>query len=275
MTGGRVADPEPVDGPAAPAFCTDDALSYRRSLTRFVPGEGLALDEAYRRAHLPLVAPDHPGVIPCREGWYDARGRHPRIVSLVLPVPHARLLASEAYAELDRELRAARFAGKIAWDVATRRAERLHATLCGSLASGPDAVPALAPEQEAALAALGPVTVELRGLFSGAVNVGRLYLPVYPEARDGTDILSEVQRIMGRPPTGLYVVGLHNLTDDLDPPEAAALAALIARWRDRPILRLTLDALWLLWAHDDLVLDGGVLARVPLTAGAARLPRSA
>ncbi|WP_208642256.1 hypothetical protein [Methylobacterium terrae] len=254
-----------MGAPAAPAFCPDEVLAYRRSLTRFAPGEGLALDEAYRLAHLPLVAPGHPGVIPAREGRSYEHGRHPRVVSLVLPVPHADLAAAPAYLELDRALRGAPFAGKIAWDVAARRRERLHATLCGSLATGPEAVPALAPTQRAALEALGPITVELRGPFSGTVNLGRLYLRVYPECRDGTDVLGAIQRIMGRPATGLYLVGLHALTDDLDPAEAAWLADLIARWWDRPILRLTLDALWLLWATDDLVLDGGVLARVPLT----------
>ncbi|GJD63897.1 hypothetical protein [Methylobacterium frigidaeris] len=253
---------------AAPVFCPDDALAYRRSRTRFVPGEGLILDETYRLAHLPLVAPDHPGVIPSKEGRSYARGRHPRVVSLVLPVPHARLAAAPAYAALERELRAAPFAHKIAWDIAARRRDRLHATLCGSLAIGPDAEPTPTLEQRAALATLGPVAVELRGLFSGTVNVGRLYLRVYPEFRDGADRLAEIQRIMGRPPSGLYVVGLHALTDDLDPAEAASLADLIERWWNRPMLHLSLDALWLLWATDDQVLDGGVLERVPLTDGA-------
>ncbi len=36
------------------------------------------------------------------------------------------------------------------------------------------------------------------------------------------------------------------------------------------ILRLTLDALRLLWATDDQVLDGGVLGLVPLTGVADR-----
>lgn len=251
----------------APVFCPDEVLAYRRSLTPFAPGEGLVLDEAYRLAHLPLVAPDHPGVIPAREGRYYQRGRHPRVVSLVLPVPD--LAAAPAYAALDAELRTAPFAHKIAWDVAARREARLHATLCGSLGVGPDAVPVLSPDQQAALAALGPVTVELRGVFSGTINLGRLYLRVYPECRDGADMLAAIQRIMGRPETGLYLVGLHNLVDDLDPAEAAFLAAMIVRWWDRPILRLNLDALWLLWATDDLVLEGSVLARVPLAGGPA------
>ncbi|TNC15118.1 hypothetical protein FF100_06020 [Methylobacterium terricola] len=257
-------------GAAAPVFCPDAVLAYRRSLTPFAPGEGLVLDEAYRRAHLPLVAPDHPGVIAATPGRFYENGRHPRVVSLVLPVPYRDLAAAPAYAALDRELRAAPFAHKIAWDVAARRRDRLHATLCGSLATGPDAVPPVTPEQTAALAALGPVTVELRGPFSGTVNLGRLYLRVYPESRGGADALAAIQRIMGRPETGLYLVGLHALTDDLDPAETTALAALIARWWDRPVLRLAVGALWLLWATDDLVLDGGVLAQVPLDGPAHR-----
>ncbi|WP_329618745.1 hypothetical protein [Methylobacterium ajmalii] len=208
-------------------------------------------------------------MIPSREGRHYDHGRHPRVVSLVLPVPQASLAAAPAFAALERELRASPLAGKIAWDVAARRADRLHATLCGSLAVGSDAEPSLTDGQRAALAALGPVAVELRGLFSGNVNLGRLYLRVYPERRDGADMLATVQRIVGRPPSGLYVVGLHALTDDLDPAEAACLADLIERWWHRPILRLTVEALWLLWATDDQVLDGGVLAIVPLAGGAA------
>ena len=48
------------------------------------------------------------------------------------------------------------------------------------------------------------------------------------------------------------------IVDDLDAAETSALAALIARWWDRPILRLAVDYLWLLSACDDLVLKGAV-----------------
>jgi hypothetical protein len=245
-------------------FCGDEELGYERSRTRFVPGQGLALDDAYRLAHLPLVAPDHPRVIPAREGTYYDRGRHPRVYSLVLPVPWPTLAASPVFGELDGELRSASFAPKIAWEAMERRRERVHATICGSLAVEPGVPPAITAIQRRDLEALGPIAVELRGLFSGNVNVGRLYLRVYPERRGGTNMLRAVQRIMGWRETDLYVVGLYNLTDDLNAVEAAAFAGMVERWWERLILRLELSHLWLLWAHDDLVLDGGILESVPL-----------
>lgn len=215
--------------------------------TRFVAGEGFAFDEAYRLAHLPLVAPHHPRVIPRKPGTAYERGRHGKTLSLVLPVPDCDHL-------LEQALKAAPFAAKIAWDVARRRRGKLHATLCGS----PPAI------DRAALTAIGPITVEARGLFSGNINHGRLYLRIYPEKRDGENQLERVQRLVGGRETALYLVGLHNFTDDLDTREAAALAALIERWWDRPILRWQVDALWLLAAWDDLVLDGGIEETISL-----------
>ncbi len=250
--------------PSTPVdVCSDDELGYRRSRTTFASGAGLALDDGYRLAHLPLVAPDHPRAIPSREGTFYAMGRHPRVFSLVLPIPGEALLASPAYRELDAELRAAPFAGKIAWDLLERRQDKLHATICGSLAVG-DEAPLLDEEQRRTLADLGPVHLELRGLFSGNVNVGRLYLRAYPERRDGANMFQAIQRALGRRETDLYVVGLYNLTDDLDAAEAAALAGLVERWWDRPVLRFWADHLWLLGATDDLVLDSAVAQTVPL-----------
>ena len=86
-----------VEPPAGVAFCGDDALAYRRSRTRFAPGEGLTLDEAYRRAHLPLVAPRHPSVIAADVARGYAMGRHAPVFSLVLPVPAAALEAAGAW----------------------------------------------------------------------------------------------------------------------------------------------------------------------------------
>jgi hypothetical protein len=145
-----------------------------------------------------------------------------------------------------------------------RRRDRLHATVCGSLAIGQDAPPHVTPEQRRALCDLGPVHVELRGLFCGNVNVGRLYLRVYPERRDGENLLRRIQRVIGRPETDLYVVGLYNLTDNLNAAETAALMAMLERWWNRSILRLEVTHLWLLWAMDDLVLDGGIAGEIPL-----------
>jgi len=107
-------------------FCSDAELGYLRSRTRFVPGKEFRLDEAYRLAHLPLIAPDHPDVIPSRLGATYRMGRHERIFSLVLPIPPDELEKSAAHQALEGELMQSPFANKIAWDLLAKRRERLH-----------------------------------------------------------------------------------------------------------------------------------------------------
>jgi len=244
-------------------LCDDDDLGYLASRTAFAQGQGLLLDEAYRLAHLPLVAPDHPGVIARRAGRPYEMGRHEPVFSLSLPIADELLQQSAAYLALEAEFRASPLAHKIAWDIVERRRHKLHATLCGSLAIG-QVPPVLDPAQRHALRGLGPVAVELRGLFSGNVNHGRLYLRVYPEKRGGTNMFHRVQQAMGRRPTDLHVVGLYNLIDDLDAVEYSALAELLDRWWDRPVVRFQAEALWLLGASDDLVLGPATVEMVPL-----------
>jgi hypothetical protein len=248
--------------PSTIVFCEDAELGYERSRTRFEPGEGLALDQTYRLAHLPLVAPGHPRVIRTREGSSYVMGRHERVFSLVLPVPADALIRSPAYGRLNDEMKAAPFSGKIAWDVLDRRGDKLHATICGSLSTGRP--PVLDQDRRRKLTRFGPVSVELRGLFSGNVNRGRLYLRAYPESRNGENVFRQIQRSLGGRETDLYVVGLYNMTDDIDAAEAAALASLIDRWWDRTILRFQADHLWLMGASDDLVLDSAVEETIPL-----------
>ncbi len=252
------------------AFCDDAMLGYQRSRTAFAPGASFTLDEAYRLAHLPLVAPAHPGVIARRAGTDYEFGRHARIFSLVLPIDDTALRASPAFQALENELRASPFAEKIAWDLLPRRADRLHATICGSWGIGE--APVITPEQRRALVAIGPVSVQLRGLFSGNINRGRLYLRAYPDLRDGRNAFHAIQTAMGRPTTDLYLVGLYNLIDDLDAAETAALAALIERHWESELLSWRADALWLLGSYDDLVLDAAVSEALPLHAGDAGPP---
>lgn len=249
------------------SFCDDDALGYQRSRTVFAPGTALKLDETYRLAHLPLVAPEHPGVIARRAGTDYEFGRHARMFSLVLPIDDAALRASPGLRALEDDLRSSSFARKIAWDLLPRRADRLHATICGSLGIGD--TPTVTDEQRRVLAAIGPVAVQLRGLFSGSINRGRLYLRAYPESRDGRNPFHAIQAAMGRPTTDLYLVGLYNLIDDLDITETSALATLIDRHWETTLLSFEAHALWLLGSCDDLVLDAAVAEVLPLHAGAA------
>lgn len=211
----------------------------------------MRLDQAYRLAHLPLVRPAHPGSIA--EGRPYLHGKHHTAWSVVLPVDAGALEQSAAMRDLHGELRAAPFADKIAWDLLPRRRDRLHATLVGGMGIGD--VPAIEDVALRALRAIGPIDIELRGLFSGNVNVGRLYLRVYPQSRSGINLLHSVQLALGGPVTTIYLVGLYNLTDDLDATEAQALRDIIAKWWGRPLLRFTATRLWLLGARDDLVLD--------------------
>ena len=256
-----------ADASEPPVFCDDAMLGYERSRTVFEPGGALTLDETYRLAHLPLIAPEHPGMIARRAGTDYDYGRHARIFSLVLPVDDAALSASPAFRALDDDLRESSFARKIKWNLLPRRADRLHATICGSLGVGE--APAITAEQRRALAAIGPVSVQLRGLFSGTINRGRLYLRAYPELRDGKNLFQAIQTAMGRPLTDLYLVGLYNLIDDLDVAETAALAALIERHWDTVLLSYEANALWLLGSCDDLVLDAAVARTLRLHADAA------
>lgn len=237
-------------------LCDDGDLAYIRSKTNLTLGEGMLLDEGYRLAHLPLVAPDSSLVIPTDPGSHYEMGRHPRVFSIVVPIAAEALESSAAYRELERDLAASLLAQKIAWHVLGSRRERLHATLCGGL--GIRAAPVLDRGLREALAAIGPFVVDVRGLFSGNVNRGRLYFRIYPERRRGQNMLHVVQRALGRPTTDLYVAGVWNLTDDLTAAEAAALSSLVERWWNRSIIRLEVNRLWLLGACDDLVLDGSV-----------------
>src|SRR6185436_20460656 len=100
------------------------------------------------------------------------------------------------------------------WDLLERRRDRLHATICNALTI--DTAPVIGARVRAALARIGPFGVELRGLFSGTINLGRLYWPVYPQRLDGGNPIHAVQRALGRATTDLYLVGMYNFVDDLD-----------------------------------------------------------
>jgi hypothetical protein len=244
-------------------FTPADQLGYDRSRTMPGAGAALRMDAAYRLAHLPLVNPAHADVIARKPGKFYEMGVHQRIHSLVLPVPARDLEASPAFRQLDDDIRRAPFATKIAWDIIDRRADRLHATIAGSLGEG-EVAPGLSADMLLALADLGPFRIRVQGLFSGNINTGRLYLKVYPEWRNGANIIHSVQRILGRPSTDLYLVGLYNLKDHLTANETAALARIIENWWALPLLEMEVTELWLLSSRDDLVLDSRIEQRISL-----------
>ena len=230
----------------------DDTMGYSRNLTDFAEGKALRLDPSYRLAHLPLVNPIHIDCIPRVTGKPYDMGRHGRVHSLVLPIPQVLLEASPAFQALEAAIQASSFGKKIAWDIVEQRRGRLHATICGSLGEGEN------PLVLSALEKTQPLRVQIRGLFSGNVNVGRLYLMVYPEKHAAINDIQVIQAKLGRAVTDLYLVGVYNLTDHLTVQETADLAHLINRWWDVPLLAFEAETLWLMSSMDDLVLDSRV-----------------
>ena len=94
---------------AASTFCDDSELDYLRYRTPLPRGTRLKFDEAYRLAHLPLVAPDHPSVINTKPGSGYNMGRHDLVYSIGIPVPAGKLLTSSAFIELEEELKSSNF----------------------------------------------------------------------------------------------------------------------------------------------------------------------
>jgi hypothetical protein len=240
------------------SLCHDESLGYRRSQTPLAGEQGLRLDAAYRLTHLPLVNPSHSDVIKDDAAKGYIMGRHRLVHSLVLPIEAALLEQSEAYRKMQKVLQKSPLAHKLAWDIPPLRCEKLHATLCGGVGN------ILPPEMRVALQQTAPFEVELRGLFSGNINIGRLYLKLYPEIRNGLNPIQILQQKSGRSPSDLYLVGLHNLVDHLDLHETRWLMRFIEDWWDKPILRFKARKIWHLSSHDDLVLDSVIEERFDL-----------
>jgi hypothetical protein len=182
-------------------------------------------------------------------------GAHSVVRSLVVPVDDAVLDASDPFRVMSAELAASPMAGKVAWDILPRRRGKLHATLCGM---------PLSCEWREAFRAIGPIAIRVGGPFSGNVNVGRIYLKLYPQERDGLSLLHALQDAAGQNRRDMHLVGLWSLTDHLDVAEAAWLADWLRRWGDETVATFTLTELWVLAARDDLVLDSMVEEVVPL-----------
>ena len=234
-------------------FADDDELRYQG--TRGSLDATLTLDSAYRLAHLPLVNPAHPDVISRQDGTDYEMGRYDQErISLVAPVPVRHLDSSAAFNSALAALRGSPLAGKIAWDVYEQRKYRLHLTICSRLESkhSPREIDAIA----ASVARHQAFRVRLGGPWIGAKNHGRVYLPAYPERREKGDALRLVQRSLNLPETRLYVVGLWNFTDHLNPAETEFLEHFITRFGETTICEFLVEELHLEATHDDLVLSG-------------------
>lgn len=244
------------------SFCDDTDMVYDASRRGFAPGEALTFDDAYRLAHLPLVAPGHAEIIVGKDETDYRNGRYeaPRY-SLVVPVDASGLSASEAFRAFEAELRSFSFSDKIAWELGRKRTSKLHATIVGGLSKAD--VERCAQAAAGALASLGPLSIRLAGPFLGRINTGRIYLPVYPCRHNGEDVLGLVQSACGARQTHFYVVGIYHFTAALTVAETADLAALAEGWRRQTLAELPVTSLAVLATNDDLALSARVVATIP------------
>jgi hypothetical protein len=250
-----------VSSESAPRYCTAESLAYAASAWSYQSGAPLLFDEAYRVAHLPLVAPEHPAVLSHLAPLDYESGRYRRTrYSLIVPVEAAALQRAPGFQALEHELARQNFAPKIARELLEQRAAKLHLTLAGGLQQSELDVQPL-PLVDV-LRAHGPLRYRLGGPFVGAKNHGRIYFPAYPEFGPQGNVFSALQRSMGRPETRLYLLGFYHLREELTPPEAAELHAFLERWAHTTVAELTAASLAIIGTHDDLALDSEIVVRI-------------
>jgi len=241
-------------------YCDDEMMAYRSARKIFQPGESIVFDEAYRLAHLPLVNAGHPAVISEVDGRDYRNGIYEKTrYALVMPISADAFLESDEAQALERAMKSASFAPKIAWEMGERRRLRLHATLAGVPETDLDRCVVVV---QALLDQIGPISVCLKGPFLGTRNFGRIYFPVYPQNIRGGDPFARVQKIIGVAPTKLYLVGYYHMREELDPLETRELAELIDQWRDRIVVTTTVPLLELYATNDDLALSARVHAKI-------------
>lgn len=244
-------------------YCDDAMLAYAAARRVFLAGEALTFDKAYRLAHLPLVAPDHPDVIESEAGKDYRSGRYAATrYSLTLPIDADELGRSAGFQACEEELCGLSFSAKINWEIGRERAKKLHATVVGGLSEGD--IEACARAAAAALAPLGQISIRLGGPFLGTMNTGRIYLPVYPECRDGKDVLGLVQATCGARQSRFYGVGYYQLAATLTVAETEELAGLVERWRERTLAVLTTGSLAIQATNDDLALSARIVTSIPV-----------
>ena len=245
-------------------FCNDNVMAFDASRRVFGPGETLTFDDAYRLAHLPLVAPGHAEIIAGKDGTDYRNGRYdtPRH-SLVVPIDAQALGRSETFQAFEAELRSFSFSDKIAWQLGRERAGKLHATIVGGL-SEPD-IARCVQAVTVALAPLGALALRLGGPFLGRINTGRIYLPVYPCCHHDEDVFGLVQQACGARQTRFHVVGLYHFAAALTAAETTDLAGLAERWRRRVLAELPVTSLAVMATNDDLALSGRIVATIPVS----------
>ena len=180
--------------------------------------------------------------------------------SIVLPIDYDVLVSDAKFLQMNDELQRASFNSKIAWPLCDQRKDKLHATLVSGLKSADAACHQTA--LIAATANLLPLSFEMKGLFLGKINTGRMYLPVYPQMVSAENFLSKIQIACGSRCSYFYAVDYYNFVEELDADATMELSALLSKWQNTVVSTQPAKALWIMQTNDDLVLSARVISTI-------------
>ena len=244
-------------------FANDESLGYATAQRQFSQGDSLIFDQAYRRAHLPLVNPVHPLVIT-ESGDYRLGRYLTRRYSLVIPINIDALESSKVFQKMDLHLRQSRLSTAIAWPIMKLRRDFVHATLCGGFTEAQ--LPELVNLMQSWVATHQAPRYQINGMFNGSINTGRVYLKLYPEIGDGINSFQAIQPAVGNPMTNMWLAGYYHFHDELSVEMTQELATMIALYGNQMLIEQVCQEVLLLATHDDLALSGEIIAQFRLNS---------
>ncbi len=243
-------------------FSDNNHMRYRDQIKLYSGKEPLKFDARYRAAQLPLVYPESELAVHTDPDGRYTRGRRDVTYSVVLPIDGESLANSSSMRQLIERLKSADLHQKFNWDMEQRRRGVLHATISGTIPFDPEGkVP---EELKVALQQIPTFAFQLKGLFMGSFNTGRVYIQVFPETNGNSVLTDKVCDALGCQHNRLLLCGYLNLTEELTGEEAALLSEICTDMQEVVFDTQTCTSIVVMKSYDDLVLRSGVTHRVAL-----------
>ncbi len=237
----------------------DMIMAFSSQRKRYDGSHDLRFDRHYRVAQLPLVDSNHPLALNVDSDKNYRYGHREAKQSMIIPIDGDALFESQNLKDFVHRISNTSVGRKICWDMKRIRHEKLHATICGF--SSQSALPKLPFET---IQGIHAFSFELRGLFMGNFNTGRIYICLYPECEEDTPITDRITDAIGIPANRLLLCGFLNLKEELTATEAKVLDELCSAASSIVFGSQVCEELIILESTDDLVLNSRIVDRLEL-----------